>query len=263
MEESAGRMKILLMAALPQEYSPLKRLVPSFRFIAKVPFPTYAADLPDKSVVLLETGMGEARARRAFAEGAARFSPDLVIFAGFGGGLHPDLGVGSVCVVERSIQTASGTEFRFGFGGALSQHLHGNGISKVVAFTAARPESKARLSGLAGGELAVVDMETSAIADEATRAGAAFLCLRAVSDAVGDELGFDIADITDGEGTVVPGKVVRTILQKPATLRSFYLSWLRSRTAAKNLCREVAALLRIGAGSLGAMTRSISIERAD
>ncbi|MCE5334372.1 MAG: hypothetical protein LLG06_07250 [Desulfobacteraceae bacterium] len=255
-------MHILILCALPQEYAPLKRVLPSFRSVAKTPFPTYSIELPGKKILLLETGMDVGHARGAFAAATVDFSPELIVFAGFAGGLHPELGVGAVCVVDRVRDMVSGEEYEFSLGGRVSDLLSGEGVRKVFALTISDPERKRSLSARAGGRLAVMDMETSAVAEEAMRSGISCLCLRAISDGVNDDLGFNVGDITDGAGRVSIRKVLRMVVQKPATVRALYQSWVRSRAAAMSLCSVLCSLLQMPAGRLGEMTREIRVRRA-
>jgi adenosylhomocysteine nucleosidase len=254
-------MKILIMAALPQEYSPLKKLLPGRRLRAKKPLKKFTFKLPAKEIVLIESGMGANSAEEALRLETAGFSPDLLIFSGFAGGLHPDLKIGAVCYAAAARETSSKDLFTFRFSRDLHDYLAQSLILPVLAISSEAPGDKRALSALAAGQLAVLDMETAKLAKIASEKNVPFICFRAVSDCVDHDLGFNLSDISDGRGRIRLSGVFCTVLRSPATLKAFYLSWRRSSAAANNLCRSVAAFLRIPAPALSEMAGRIRIER--
>ena len=253
-------MKILIISALSQEYSPFKSIFPSWREVRREPPRKFAFDLPDKEIILVESGMGSKAAKETLSREIAGFCPDLVIFSGFAGGLHPDLQVGEVCLAQGCRSVNSESAFRIQTPQALSDFLVRNHIRPVLALSAEAPTNKQALSTLVSGEPAVVDMETAVAAEVALDKESHFLCFRAVSDALGQRLGFKLSDISNEEGRIRHSAVLVAILRKPATLRAFCLAWVRSRRAALNLCRSVAAFLRIPAPILNKMADEIKIE---
>jgi adenosylhomocysteine nucleosidase len=261
MPQARQEFRILILAALPQEYSPLKRLIPSWRRIQRRPFAKFAVNLPGKEVILAECGMGPKSAGKVLEAELASFNPDLVIFSGFAGGLHPDLKVGIVCFVTSAGRVNADAVFDFSVPDAIAHFLAQNHIRPVLAISATAPGDKRALSALACGQPAVLDMETSMIAEAALHHGIPFICFRAVSDAVGDELGFNLGAITDGRGRVRLAGVLAAVIRKPSTVKAFYLSWRRSRLAAGNLCRSIDAFLKVPVPVLGRLTCEIRIER--
>jgi nucleoside phosphorylase len=258
---SEARMKILILAALPQEYSPLKKLLRGRRLPGKKPLKKFAFNLPGREIVLIESGMGAESAEEALRLETAAFSPDLLIFSGFAGGLHPELKIGAVCYAAAARKTTSEDLFNFRFSRELEDFLSQNHIIPVLAISSDMPGDKRALSALAAGQMAVSDMETAKLAETALQKRAPFICFRAVSDCLDHELGFNLSDISDERGRVRLSGVLCTILRRPATLKAFFLSWRRSSAAARNLCRSVAAFLRIPAPTLAGMAAGIRIER--
>ena len=144
---------------------------------------------------------------------------------------------------------------------AMSDFLAQNHIRPVLALSAETPGNKQALSALAAGQPAVLDMETATVAGTALHNKIPFICFRAISDGLDHDLGFNLSDISDERGRIRLGGVLVTVIRRPATLKAFYLSWRRSRLAAKNLCGSVAAFLGIPAPVLGKMAGEIRIER--
>jgi adenosylhomocysteine nucleosidase len=255
------QMKILILAALPQEHSPLKKFLPGRRLVKRKPLKEFAFKLPDKEIVLIETGMGAKWAEEALRVKMPEFRPDLLIFAGFAGGLHPDMKIGDVCAIVRVRQKSCEDTFNFRFPAGLDDFLTANQNVRVTGISCEFSENKKAVCVVAAGQMAAMDMETAKVAEIASKMKIPFVCFRAISDCVDHELGFDLSDICDGRGRVKLYGVLSTVLRRPLVLRAFYLSWRRSRVAAKNLCRSVAAFVRIPADELIEMARGITIER--
>ncbi|MFZ0931392.1 MAG: hypothetical protein WAN11_22500 [Syntrophobacteraceae bacterium] len=254
-------MKILILTALPQEYSPLRKLFPSWRLVRKRPSKKFAFKLPDKEIVLIECGMGSKSAKEALGAELGGGTPDLLIFSGFAGGLHPDLQTGVVCFTVSARGIFSDKVFQFRVPNALTDFLAQNHIRPVLTFSAESPGDKQALSVLASGQMAVLDMETATVAEIAWTNKIPFICLRAISDPIGHDLGFNLNDIADERGRIRLCGVLFTVMRKPATLKAFYLSWRSSRRAARNLCGSVAAFLGIPAPLLGKIAGEIKIEQ--
>ena len=260
MLETRQKLRILILAALPQEYSPLKKLLPSLRLVRKRPSKKFVLELPGKEIVLVESGMGPKSAREALGAELTGFTPDLLIFSGFAGGLHPDLPVGAVCFTASAREISSGLVFHFRFPDKLIDFMTQNGIRPVLGLSAEQPGNKRALSALVAGRTAVLDMETAALAGMAFHNKIPFICFRAVSDGLDHDLGFDLSDIADERGRIRIAGVLGAVIRRPATLKAFYLSWRRSRLAAKNLCRSVAAFLEIPTAVLGKIAAEITID---
>ncbi len=258
-------LKILVMAALPEEYAYLRKITPRWRLTGDNPYRTFSFILPEKQVTLIETGMGGSFAADALKRALALSIPDLLIFAGFAGGLHESLSAGDVCAITHAVEyqppdKPQNNPFTFVFPGELSDFLSERKVQRGWAVTVSSPPDKQRLAAFLAGGVGAVDMETAIIAGIARERGIAFLCLRAISDGVNDELGFDLKDITGERGNVVVAKVLKTILFNPAVIAAFYRSWKRSSKAGKNLGRIVADLLNLPAGTLKKIAAAARIE---
>jgi adenosylhomocysteine nucleosidase len=257
-------LNILILSALPQEHRHLRKSTPRWRHAAATPFKTYGLDLSDRKIVLVETGMGSRVAAQALDGALARFRPDLVIFAGFCGGLHPDLSVGDLCVAHKSltIHPAAQLEndvFTFVFPDELREFFRKWNVKPVTAATIEAPEEKATLAAVVGDGPAAADMESAPICAIALREGLPLLILRSVSDAVNDDLGFSLEQITGQGGRVAVLKVLGTVLANPWVLKAFYLAWRRSEKAGKRLGAALADFLMLPGGSLGRIARQIRV----
>ncbi len=257
-------LKIVVMAALPQEYAAFRKITGRWLLIEKKPFRKLSCFLHDREIVLIETGMGVHFAVDALLSVLAS-RPDLVIFSGFAGGLHPDLAVADVCVAKIAIllesagENTRGRAFELRSPPELGAFFASRNVHPVTVVTVSEPPDKKALGAWISGGLAVVDMETAQLAGIASRERIAFLCLRAVSDAIDDELGFDLSAITGKGGKVNALKVLWTIIRSPSVLKAFHRSWLRSRRAGKSLGAVLADLVKIPANDLYGIAGGIEI----
>ncbi len=255
-------MKILYVSALPQEYAPLKDFFPSWHPIQKSPIKKIQITLPDKEVLLVESGMGVDAVRKMLTDVLPCFSPDLMLFAGFAGGLHQALGVGTVCFVESIETIPSGFGFRLHFPDLFREFLKEHGVCPVTAYSVQKPENKSAVAELSEGKYAIMDMETSIVADVALLEKIPMVCFRGISDAIDDELGFDLGQISTCDGRIDIRRVMRLALQEFAVIKAFYLSWIRSRTAARRLCQTMARFLSLPSVRVQEILNGIRLERS-
>ncbi|MGV8074392.1 MAG: hypothetical protein AB2L11_07550 [Syntrophobacteraceae bacterium] len=253
-------LQILVLAALPDEYRPLRRFPGKTTLLSKKPFRSFVAFFHDIELTIVETGMGGTKANRALHWQITRQRPDLLCSIGFAGGLSESMNVGDVFL---------GTEFRIKEYAADSMGIESlsfepsieldrfcceNGIHKARVISVDRAQPKDLLAALSGGGEALVDMESYFAASFAAHNQIPFLCFRAVSDALGDEIDFDLDAIMDPEGCVHVLKVLLATFRKPRLVKSFYYSWRRSVKASQNLNRVLAKLLMLPAPILLGLT---------
>ena len=141
----------------------------------------------------------------------AQSRPDLLLFAGFCGGLNTELHIGDVCIVEKTIAFRTSRDecegiLTFRFPDELRTFLTERNVRSISAVTIGSPEDKSTLAEHVSG-LAGVDMETYTLAAIARREQLPFLCFRSVSDDLNSKLNFDLGDITGPGGKVKVGKV--------------------------------------------------------
>src|SRR5262245_48068489 len=145
-------------------------------------------------VLVLETGVGAERARRALAwlaEEHLRGRPVAVVAAGFAGGLRPQRRVGGV-VSAREVGDEQGRAWPTGlFAGADARVLT---VGRLVG----EPAEKRRLGQAFDADVA--DMESAALAEDCARRGLPFGCVRAVSDDVDTTLSPRLLGLVEGAG---------------------------------------------------------------
>jgi nucleoside phosphorylase len=251
--------KIIVFAALPEELGPLRKALGTCRLLHRTPVKTYACISAAREILLVETGMGRVPLLKALDATLDVPPPDLVLSVGFAGSLGEGAGIGDVFI---------GTAFHtHGTGSVLEvcsdHHFEMNPCPELLGFSqhhrmrgarivtvASMQRSKPALAALFADTLSLVDMESYFVASRAHQMGVPFLCFRAVSDGLHDEIDMDLEAITGRNGRVRVGKVVREVIIRPYLLKSFHTAWKRSRRAASGLAGVVSSLLRLSVEDL-------------
>lgn len=249
-------MRVLLLAALPQEHGSLRRRSKTWRLLAKRPFRHFSRSVSGVEVLLVETGMGARKAGEAMKWACGWFRPDLALSIGFAGSLCGELKVGDVLLGEESVrflQVRSSfldQSFVLSIPEDLKEFFKGLGTCFGRIVTVEEPRPKAGMATLFSDLPTVVDMETHAAADFAAEAGVPLLCIRCVSDGLYDEIDYKMDVIADSEGNVRISKVMTALLMKPGLLNSFTRSWRRATVAADGLGRMLCGFLNLPASVL-------------
>lgn len=245
-----------LVAAMPEELRPLMQKVGSFRTERVAGFNIHRFTMGRHDVRAVQSGMGLLNATAAVQALLEHCPPDLLINTGFAGGIAQGPVVGDVIVANRI----------FRYDRHLLEELPGidqeltaqvvklllliprrefgtfGGTFVTTAGITSKSELAARLMPPSPG-IAVVDMETSAVARVAAEHGIPFMAVRAISDAADEELGFTIEEITDSSLDIRIGKVLLTVARKPWIVPQLLRLAKNSRRAGTNLAVALKELL--------------------
>lgn len=206
------------------------------------------------SLSAVQSGMGIENATQAARALVDRCKPDLLINAGFAGSITPESAVGDIVLADRILLYKDGrmeegelveASLPVTAAGLINvpprqfKVLHGSFV------TAAGIRSKGELAAALphACKVAVVDMETAAVARIATERGISFLGIRAVSDGFDEEIGFSIEEIADASMRVSAVKVLGTIIRKPWIIPQMVRLARNSKQAGANLAAALRLLL--------------------
>ncbi|MHB8382434.1 MAG: phosphorylase family protein [Candidatus Binataceae bacterium] len=221
---------ILIFYAFARELAPLKRRLKSRRAINDTLLRGFRAELGDREIVAVATGIGFARteiaARRAFD-----LFPDaeIVLGAGVAGALSSGLRPGDLVLADRILASRGEP------GGEAGEHVAtideatlselgrylraaGIGYSTGAILTSHRvlgTGAEKRAAKKSTGAIAV-DMETAALAIEARARGLRFAIVRAVMDSVDDEVVG--AEMADENGEVRAFAATNFLLRNPGVI---------------------------------------------
>jgi nucleoside phosphorylase len=276
-------IRIAILAALPQEYQPFRKLIPSWQFVRRKPFRTLAHSMPEKELFVVETGMGEKPVQKAVQWIFQTKSPDFLLSIGFAGSLSKSLSVGDVLWGQRYVLHESFSEknpssgrnadpghvtpakplpeadqktgMQFSPSERVSHFCQNHGVEKVQIVTVHQPEDKFFLSHHFQNVPSIVDMESYFVAQFALAKQIPFLCFRAISDGLEDEIDFSPDQISGPDGRVRISRVLKVIAKEPRLMRSFYASWQRSREAGQRLGNVVASFVNLPLAELNEMVQ--------
>jgi adenosylhomocysteine nucleosidase len=180
--------------------------------------------LDGRRLVIVESGVGCAAARRATETLIAGHRPQWVISAGFAGGLHASVAQGDILLPDEIVD-ANERKLAIDFKVeretiATQRHLH---VGRLL--TADRiihdPAEKEAL-GRRFGALAV-DMESIAVAEVCRSEKVRFLAVRVISDTVGRELPKDIDFLVKRRTRAGRlGAAAGAILRRPSSIKDMW-----------------------------------------
>ena len=257
-------IRVLALAAIPQESLRLLKLLGSPRKLAGQPFPTWLQRSSHVELLVMESGMGAERAWRAARHVLSGSSIDLLVSIGFAGSLWPGFRLGQV-VWSRELaaydETAGGLSsvgFRPGSTLGLTTFCRTHRVQPARFLTVDRPRPKAGMAGRLAAEPTVVEMESTPVAAASHGHQVPFLGLRAITDESTEDIDWELGSLVDRAGRISATKVMRAVPRNPDLLRSALRLCSSSRVAGRNLAATLIALLQLPEGDLLAMVGALS-----
>lgn len=207
----------------------------SFLRIPDTELAIYESELREEKVRVALTGVGGVRAKRAM-QTALEWQPDICIAAGLAGSLCMDYSYGRILVAREIVELESGR--RVAADAELLRRADANGATVLERLLTSSgmilsTEGKKRLGSIAGA----VEMESFAVATEASEKGIPTVAIRAISDAADENLPMDFNSLLDEKGNVSIGRTLRALAQAPHKLPALARLGRHSRMAALKLAK--------------------------
>lgn len=192
----------------------------------------FAGEWQGKSIVLVRSGMGCDSAKLALAEIAGKFDLERVISIGYAGALDPTLQVGELVVADQVIHYKTPKPYSLDkeLIGTMPEARRGTllTVDEVVASPPAKRAMREKYSAVA------VDMETSALVEEAEARCLPFASVRAITDTANQEL-IDCSHLVAEDGDVSKLKAGWHILTHPGDLKGMIDLGKHAKLATANL----------------------------
>ena len=245
-------MRIGIITAMPEETRAVVRAINGARKSLINGFVVRQGSCAAHVVVIAEAGMGFQNATAATARLIHEFSLDMIVSAGFCGGVSPKLQVGDVVVAtgltvvsEKGLDDVPVKITAFGRDFVASQADEGRRVfGGLFASTPVIMHKKLLASRLPPATpYPVVEMESAAIALLAGENGIPFVGLRTVSDACDEELGFALNEFCDDRMRIRIPRVLLTVARKPRIIPQLIRLARNSRVAAASLSQAVERFL--------------------
>jgi adenosylhomocysteine nucleosidase len=217
--------KIAIVAALEREVWPL---VKDWRTIHKQHDGRAFKFFERENAVLVCGGIGAQAARRAAEAIIMLYRPELLVSAGFAGGLDPALRTGHALNPRLVIDAGDGSRIDSGTGEGV-----------LVSFAAvADAEQKMNLARAYGAD--VVDMEAAAVSRCAQAHGVQFMACKVVSDSRDQRLP-PVARFVASDGTFQSFRFLAHVALRPWLWAGVGQLARNSTIAAQSLCKQLAA----------------------
>jgi adenosylhomocysteine nucleosidase len=247
-------MKIGIITAMPGESQAIIRALQHAKKIRTGERTMYQAQFRGHEIVVAEAGMGFANAAQAARQLMGKLRPDLMISAGFCGGISAELQVGDAVVAvgllivsETGLQEVPATIPAICQDFVSRQAEQGSRVFAGLFATTTAIMQKSRLAALlpADAPYPVVEMESAAIALEAAENGIPVIGLRTVSDPLDEELGFSLDDFCDDTMRIRIPRVLLTVVRKPRIIPQLIRLARNSRIAAASLAQAMERFLAV------------------
>jgi adenosylhomocysteine nucleosidase len=215
---------IAFLAAMRQEARPLLRRIGRHTRGSIGRFRCHRFELAGRPCLLLETGVGRARATEAARALLSEERPRLVVSVGIAGAPLPGLRVGDLVEATAVATLAGGVLGPTRRLARLAPEAR-QAAERAAASAGARMHPGTVITTWAeqsvdwpGPEPCVLDMETAAIEEACAESGVPLAGLRSVSDSVDEPLPFDLSRYMDSQQQLRMGRFLAAVLRRPALL---------------------------------------------
>jgi adenosylhomocysteine nucleosidase len=193
-------------------------------------FASSAGNRPELKVLI--TGMGRRNAEKAFKAALQKGRPDLVITAGFAGGLRPGLASG---VVLFALDNAAALESALVSAGAQPGRFH---CAERVAATAREKQSLWQTTGADA-----VEMESKVICELCRAEGIACATVRVILDPAEEDLPLDFNLLMTDDQRLDGTKLALALVKSPAKVSALLRLRKQSEAAARKLAEVLSKLV--------------------
>jgi len=245
-------MKIGIITAMPEETQAVVRAIGGARKMQIGRLAVQQGQLAGHDIVITEAGMGFDNAARTAEKLLQHAGPDLIISAGFCGGVAAELLVGDIVVAtglaivsEKKLDQVPVEIPAFCKNFVVRQAAEGRRVFGGLFASTPAIMQKSQVAALLPSDepFPVVEMESAAIAIIAVKNGIPFCGIRAVSDPSDEELGFSLDEFCDDRMRIRIPMVLLTIARKPRIIPQLIRLARNSRVAAASLSQAVERFL--------------------
>lgn len=233
---------IAILSALPNEIGELKADFRSSGGEHTKNIQLSTGEMYGKEVLLGHTGVGIGRARAGTSQVIQMHKPAMIIYAGLGGALSPDLQIGDIVLGSNIVSLKKGERRELFADVPDIGHPHKRADLLTENRFIHEPGLKRRLFADSGAF--AVDMETWGVTEAAAQSRTPVIAVRSVSDKSGESLP-DMGKIYNAEGRLDFGKSIPYFSSSPNLIYPYLRFRLRSYPkAVRTLNVFLAELLR-------------------
>jgi len=242
-------VKTVIITALKQETEAVLSCFESREKKSIGRHPLYSCRSGGVTALVIESGMGGKNGESAAESIIEADRPELLVSAGFCGGIDPSLAVGDIVVAQEIIAFQEGAMERADFiSFAVPLDFPGK---RGIFITGDRIMEKKMVARVIDEAFRhpVLEMESAYLARVAARENIPFLGVRSVSDPWNEELLFRIEEFCDDSMKISPARVLRSIIRKPLILPQLIRLASGGGKASRSLSSAILALFPLLAGN--------------
>jgi adenosylhomocysteine nucleosidase len=216
-DEDLARCDIGIVSALPLELAEFVRRCERVRSYTGREFVFRGGRYDDIRIVVVESGAGQSRARRATQALVDAHHPSWILSCGFAGALDGRLKVGDIVVADRLLcagQPPIELDFRFPADPSQGWHVGGLLTTPEIVRTVAEKRQLAEEHGALA-----VDMESYAVAAFCREQHHKFFAVRSCSDDLSADLHPEVLSLFGETGAVRWGAVVGALWKRPGSAK--------------------------------------------
>ncbi len=247
-------MRIGIITAMPEESAAVVRVLGVVEKKCINGLKVLQGCCAGHEIILAEAGMGFRNGTAAAEILVRQDAPDLIVSAGFCGGIAEELRVGDVVVAaglvivsENGLENISADFDSASRDFVARQRADGQRLFEGLFVSTSVIMPKRRIAAILPADVPcpVVEMESAAIARVAAAHGIPFIGLRTVSDPYNEELGFSLEEFCDDGMRIRIPRVLFTIARKPYIIPQLIRLARNSTVAAASLSRAIGRLLAV------------------
>lgn len=236
-DDDLARCDIGIVCALPLELAEFVRRCERVRTYTGGDFVFRGGRYDGIRIVVVESGTGQARARRAAQALVDAHHPNWVLSCGFAGAIDERLKAGDIVVADRLLcgsQPPIQLDFRFPSDPARGWHVGGLLTTPEIVRTVAEKRKLAAETGALA-----VDMESYAVAEFCREQHHRFFAVRVCSDDLSADLPPEVLSLFGSTGAVRWGAVVGALWKRPSSAQDM----LKLREQASLAAEKLAVFL--------------------
>jgi len=246
-------MKIAFITAMPEEFRAVTCHLETPAMLRIGDYKACRGNVLHHDIWALESGMGFDNAASAAETLLRTVRPDILISAGFCGGIAPELSVGAVVVATRLFKLSGDVAEEVpvelaaaGFNFIASRPVSADSVFGGLFVSTPVIMTKAHIAPLLprGSQFQVLEMEGAAVGTAAMKNGIPFVGIRAVSDPFDEELDFSLDEFCDEKLRIRVPLVLLTIIRKPRIIPQLVRLSRNSRIAGASLARVIERFLK-------------------
>ena len=226
-----------MVCALPMELAAFRSRCDRVRKYAGGEFKFRGGRYDEARIVIVESWLGFAKARRATQALVDAHSPPWILSAGFSGALLPGMKVGDIVMAD-SLVDMHGHELTVDLH-LPSDHQAGLHVGRILTSDEMVRTVDEKKQLAERHDAIAVDMESLAVAQVARETKTRFLAIRVISDDCSADLPPEVLSLVGDTGTMRLGAALGSVFKRPGSIKEMW----KLRQTAQHAAERLATFL--------------------